>query len=319
MAWWSRAWSACRPPWQEVAHPADMTASPLLSPAEMAELHARAGACATDTPRNNAIAHRLLGEQRSVFRGRGFDFEESRPWQNGDELRFMNWRATARTGEFTMKVFREDRRPGVCLLVDRRRSMRFGTRRRLKVAQALRVAALLAFLAERRQYGLGGVVLDTTPRWLDERPPPAAFDLLAIANAPCPPLSDSAPEPALAEILRRLAVSLTRGTRICLISDFHDLDEACEPILLQLAAEHELSACQIVDPAELALPAAGRLGLHTADGNIRPLDSGDDRIRETVSARARAFLDARLQRLDRLGLPAVRIPGDVDAIWRLLC
>ena len=80
----------------------------------------------------------------------------------GDELRFMNWRATARTGEPHMKVFREERMPAVFIVVDRRQSMRFGTRKRLKVTQAVRAAAVTAFFARLRNAPVAGVLLEYT-------------------------------------------------------------------------------------------------------------------------------------------------------------
>ena len=78
------------------------------------------------------IQHPMTGDSRSIFRGGGLDFEESRMYQAGDDLRYMNWRLTARSGEPYMKVFREERQPGIFIVVDRRPSMRFGTKKRLK-------------------------------------------------------------------------------------------------------------------------------------------------------------------------------------------
>lgn len=291
---------------------------PLLSGDEIAALQARLGALPPEPPALHSVAHRLLGEQPSPFRGQGFDYEESRPYQAGDEPRFMNWRATARRGQFVMKVFREERRPAVFLVIDRRQSMRFGTRVRLKAAQALRVAVLLAEAAARRQYPLGGLVLDGRPQWLPERPAPAAGRaLVAAANGPCPPGGDPA-EPPLGDILRQLAVSLTPGTRLCLISDLFDLDPACTPLLQELAARHALAACQIVDPGERALPPAGPLRVAGAGGGIRRLDSDDPGLRSGYREAAAAFLEGRRQAFRDLGLPCPCIPGDAEAIEQAL-
>ena len=62
------------------------------------------------------------------FKGRGIDFEESRRYQPGDDVRLMDWRVTARTNEPYLKVFREERERPVFMVVDDRQAMHFGTK-----------------------------------------------------------------------------------------------------------------------------------------------------------------------------------------------
>ena len=74
-------------------------------------------------------SHALLaGGERSPFKGRGIDFEESRRYQPGDDVRLMDWRVTARTNEPHLKVFREERERPVFMVVDDRQAMHFGTK-----------------------------------------------------------------------------------------------------------------------------------------------------------------------------------------------
>ena len=49
------------------------------------------------------------GSYASAFRGRGIEFEESRPYVPGDDIRSIDWDAMARTGEPFVKRFREER------------------------------------------------------------------------------------------------------------------------------------------------------------------------------------------------------------------
>ena len=51
----------------------------------------------------------ISGLHTSKMRGRGIDFEEFRPYQQGDDIRTIDWRVTARTGKPFTKVFREER------------------------------------------------------------------------------------------------------------------------------------------------------------------------------------------------------------------
>ena len=58
------------------------------------------------------------GEYHSAFKGRGIEFSEVRPYQFGDDIRFIDWNVSARTGETFVKVFEEEREQTLMLVVD---------------------------------------------------------------------------------------------------------------------------------------------------------------------------------------------------------
>ena len=83
------------------------------------------------------------GLYASVFRGTGLDFEEVREYREGDDVRSIEWKVTARTNSPHLKVFREERERSVVLCVDQSPHMNFGSRGTFKSIQAARAAALL--------------------------------------------------------------------------------------------------------------------------------------------------------------------------------
>src|SRR4051812_20138734 len=78
----------------------------------------------------------LAGRHASRLRGRGLDFEELRPYAQGDDTRTIDWNATARLREPFVRVHTEERDRPVILLVDQRLSMFFGSRRATKSVAA---------------------------------------------------------------------------------------------------------------------------------------------------------------------------------------
>ena len=60
----------------------------------------------------------MAGAYLSVFKGRGMEFDEVRPYVPGDDIRAIDWNVTARTGEPHIKRFVEERELTVMLLVD---------------------------------------------------------------------------------------------------------------------------------------------------------------------------------------------------------
>lgn len=87
------------------------------------------------------------GEYHSSFRGQGMEFDEVREYQAGDDIRFIDWNVTARTGVPFIKKFREEREMTVLLAVDASPSLRFGSTGQTKAEQAAEIAAVLAFSA----------------------------------------------------------------------------------------------------------------------------------------------------------------------------
>ncbi|MBA2541957.1 MAG: DUF58 domain-containing protein, partial [Deltaproteobacteria bacterium] len=89
----------------------------------------------------------MAGAYLSVFKGRGMEFDEVRPYVPGDDVRAIDWNVTARTGEPHIKRFVEERELTVMLMVDVSASQEFGSGRRSKLEAATELSALLAMSA----------------------------------------------------------------------------------------------------------------------------------------------------------------------------
>lgn len=93
------------------------------------------------------VANVMGGAYLSVFRGRGMEFDEVRPYVPGDDVRAIDWNVTARTGEPHVKRYVEERELTVMLVVDISASLEFGSGKRSKLEAAAELAALLAMAA----------------------------------------------------------------------------------------------------------------------------------------------------------------------------
>ena len=106
-----------------------------------------------------AVAETFSGQYRSVFKGRGMNFEEVREYQPGDEVRTIDWNVTARLGEVRgeafVKKFTEERELTVMLIVDVSASGEFGSVSLSKRELAAELACLLAFSAIRNSDKVG--------------------------------------------------------------------------------------------------------------------------------------------------------------------
>src|SRR6516162_5483387 len=97
----------------------------------------------------------LAGAYRSAFKGKGMEFEEVRDYQQGDDIRSIDWNVTARMNHPYVKNFREERELNVTLAVDVSASTRFGSGECLKSELIAEIAAVLAFSAIKNQDKVG--------------------------------------------------------------------------------------------------------------------------------------------------------------------
>lgn len=298
----------------------DQLHAPLISAAEIAELAAQASLLA-QLPVPEVHDHHA-GDWASRWLGRGLDFEESRLYSPGDDTRDMDWRTTARTGRPHLRIYREERQPAVHLVIDRGPTMRFGTRKRLKVTQAARVAALLAFAAAAHNGVIGATLWDHEDHTLPTgHGRLAALGLINTFSAACPPLDDPRPADALHQFdrLARFEAELPRGARLVLLSDFAWLTSEHESTLARLAARFDVRAIRIVDAVEQALPNVGLVRLHDmATRQDVWLDTAQASVRRASQQAFARRLDAQAASLTRAGIAHQLAPSETDDLVSLL-
>ncbi len=295
---------------------------PLLNNDEILELLHRVKSNKKSPSYKHDTATRQMGDIRSIYRGHGMDYEESRHYQPGDDPRYMNWQLTARTGQQYMKVFREERQPGVFILVDRRNSMHFGTKQRLKITQAARTAAIAAFIAQENNFLVGGLILDNELQWFKENNnKQAIFDFIHQAARPASPVFEKQEhqQPKLDDVLRILNEVLISGSTIYLISDFHDINEKTQPTFLQLTTAHQVYAIHIIDPAEIILPESGMLKLKDIKENkYIDIDTNSTIEQKHYKLKSNEYFSSKKSLFENISIPYQIISTTDDAVENMI-
>lgn len=104
---------------------------------------------------NHHYLAKLTGNRPSKRWGFGLDFAELREYQPGDEVRHVDWRASARTNKLMTKRYVEDNDSSVLLIVDLTEHMLYGTRKRLCAVTAAYLACHLATAFRTHAYQIG--------------------------------------------------------------------------------------------------------------------------------------------------------------------
>jgi uncharacterized protein (DUF58 family) len=195
----------------------------------------------------------FAGQYQSVFKGRGMNFEEVRPYSPGDEIRAIDWNVTARTGEPYIKKFTEEREMTVMIVLDVSASGNFGSVEESKRAIAAEVAAILAFSAIHNNDKVG-LLLFSDRVELFIPPKKGRHHILRLIREMLffKPVGYGTDLNGALEYMNKL---ITRRAVVFVISDFFT-DDFTRPLTVS-AKRHDMVAVPIVDPAEEALPDVG--------------------------------------------------------------
>jgi uncharacterized protein (DUF58 family) len=247
----------------------------------------------------------LPGEHRTAAIGLGTELAQIRRWEPGDDVRRIDWNATARSNEVQVRVDVAERALTSWLLLDESPSMTFGTADRRKWDVAEGVALAMGHLASRRGNRVGVVTFGGSSS-LTLRPRQGRTGLVSVLRAVRrDPETERIGQTSVGDALRQVArVSRQRALAV-LVSDFRGPRDWRKP-LIQLAARHAVVAVEIRDPREQELPNVGHLWLVDPEtGRKLHVNTANRRLRERFAAAAAEERADLARELGSLGVPHV--------------
>jgi len=198
----------------------------------------------------------LAGNFRSIFKGQGMEFDEARHYEPGDDIRSIDWNASARFGSPFVKMYREERELTILILIDVSPSMHLGFKSRRGLTsyeQALISAALIAFSAEHTNQQVGAFFFDKD---IERIFPPHKgrkhiMSLLMTALHYQNEFKQRRDKNGsnIASALKGADRLLKRRSLVILLSDFFSINWENE--MTKLCRKHDCIALRICNPSEL--------------------------------------------------------------------
>ncbi|MCB9733004.1 MAG: DUF58 domain-containing protein [Deltaproteobacteria bacterium] len=252
------------------------------------------------------VNDQLAGAYHSVFKGRGMSFDEVRPYQPGDEIRFIDWNVSARSTEVFVKRFVEERELTVMLLVDVSASLAFGTNAQEKREVAAELAALLAFSAVKNGDRVGLVLFsDEVEHYV---PPKKGRKHVLRLISEILSYQAKGRGTSVSEALTYLQRVASRKTIAFLLSDFQTPPSAFDKPLRIVARRHDLVPILIRDAMEAELPRLGLVLVEDLEtGGTTWLDTSSKSVRRAYAERAQRERQALVQGFRRLKLDHIQV------------
>jgi uncharacterized protein (DUF58 family) len=206
---------------------------------------------------NDLAEEMLAGNFKSVFKGKGMEFDEARHYEAGDDIRLIDWNASARLGSPFVKMFREERELTILVLLDVSPSMHreFIARKGLSpYEQAVICAALIAFSTERTGQRAGSFFFDKEiekffpPRKGRRHLMKMIMSSLQYQNEIKKRRDKSGSN--IASALSGAQKLLKKRSLVIVISDFFSVN--WEDEMTNLCRKHDCIALRICDPPEIS-------------------------------------------------------------------
>jgi uncharacterized protein (DUF58 family) len=261
----------------------------------------------------------LQGDYRTLFRGSGIDLANLREYEEGDDVRYIDWNVTARHQTLHVREYQEDRELTAWFLLDLSASVDFGSdnvSKRMVLAEFTAVIARLLTSKGNRCGALmfsGGVDRVIPPRGGRRQVLHLLDRLLTRPRAVRAQATD------LGAVLRESANLIRRRSMVFVLSDFISAT-AWERSLGFLARRHEVVAVRLFDPSETRIPDLGLLRFQDAEtGEQILVDTNDRRFRRRFMAAAEEEQERLRTIFARAGVDCLELSTEddlVDAIVR---
>jgi uncharacterized protein (DUF58 family) len=264
----------------------------------------------------------LEGEYASLHTGRGIDFNDLREYVRGDDVKDIDWKASARSRQLLVKRYVAERKHTVLLCISTGRSMAaLNDAQVSKRELAVFVAGMMGYFAVRH----GDLVSLVHGDAEHQHAHPAKggeLHLERLLGAAHDAIDPDGPPSDLTRLLRFTVRTVRRRAILVVVSDETVVSQEMDDLLRRLTAQHEVLFLTIGDLDPSAPAVADR---RLVDVDIRTEIPGwlrhDAQLRREYAALVAAEDQQLRSRLDKLGVVHERI-SDIDsaiaAVFHLL-
>ena len=199
---------------------------------------------------------KYIGQKPVRLRGRGIDFESTREYQAGDDIRNMAWRVTARSLKPHIKIYHEEKERPVWLALDLSPGLFFGTRTMFKSARLIKQAGLLGWSHLLKREKIGAIIAKAS-KTIICKPQSSEQNYTNILNLLSHHSSryfEITEDNYLCDLLLSMQQQVRTGNLVYILSDFMQFNHDIQKIIIHLSQRAQINLISVYDPFEAEPP-----------------------------------------------------------------
>ena len=250
------------------------------------------------------VSEQMAGQYHSAFKGRGMDFSQVRPYEDGDDVRYIDWNVSARQNALYVKDFVEEKQLSVYIVMDLSRSMDFSSIAATKREMSAEVMALLASSAIQNNDRVGLFLCHHRGmRFIPQKKGRNHLLRLIRESLSYQGIGEAV---SLKDCLSSVTKIIKRSSLIFVISDF--LQNDFEIPLRILSHRHDVVPIIIRDPLEDSLADLGFASLYDSCARAQhSIDTQDSSLLKTYSSLTQEFRSSLRRGFARSKLEAITV------------
>jgi|SRR5579885_1101483 len=256
----------------------------------------------------------LMGDNRSAVKGSGFEFDQIRDYQMGDDIRFIDWSSSARANKLLVKQYIEERNRTIMIAVDISASSSFSSSEQMRSEVMAQLASVLALVGDYGKDYVGLILFsDTVEYYL---PPSKGRSHIHALMEKLYSFKPRRTKTNIAAALQHLLKISSRNGIAFIISDFID-QHSFEKSLRTASKKYDIIALRCLDAHEQAMPSLGFVMVEdTESGTIHELDLRSSKGAVHYFLRQRSAAQQKM--LKKYGVSCVDIALDKPFIGEII-
>ncbi len=206
-----------------------------------------------DIAAKDEVTTQHLGKYKSIFKGRGLEFDSYRKYSPDDDASLIDQLASARAGELMVRQYVEERNLDVFFLIDVSNTMILTSQPKLKCEYAAELVSALAYTIIKSDDNIGFGFFNS--RLLDFVPPKKGFQSHSLLLDNLTKVNTYGGDFNLKSAVESLLGLLNKGTLLIIVSDFIGLKPGWEEIIRLASSKFSLIGIMVRDPIDRSIPA----------------------------------------------------------------